>query len=529
MGGMGIMVVNVLLKYIREDRVSKQEIINEGENFKSSYSKEVLVAWENSLVAEQDIEIYKGSLTQLYKEKLKDSEEAGVKNALTDIEKALLYLRRFVGNVIFIVFLASIVFFILYLTIEQARVGAYATQISPALESFAGSIPSIAVNIINSISPEIIKLITAFEKWDRSQTLTFLLGRMYVANVVNVLILALQYLLLANPYLLGTNEYLSVRNTVEAPFDDVSYDCRMDMVQNGFFQLIITDWVTKLVGFYISGVTPYITSWVMGSELAKVDFDLPPMILTGIFSAGLALMSWPFSPLSMIICPLMTAATIKFERYCILKFYNKPKEQWKSQKAIYLFTYLYMLTVMLFGVGFTLFFLNAENLPKSCDVQDRSIGLCSSALSSNFTCILDESSEYFKGNNQSTICGNKGYPKCICEDKLACGPFVRDLSALSPIRQYLYEFEPLKILYEVFFVTSYGTWFLLIAALTIISLRKNTLKVNTDHFNDTEGEKNLRIKVLEAENAKSKKSIARYKLAREQEVQEQQEAEYEDD
>merc|ERR1711916_63602 len=116
MGGMGIMVVNVLLKYIREDRVIKQEIINEGENFKSSYSKEVLVAWENSLVAEQDIEIYKGSLTQLFKEKLKDSEEAGVKNALTDIEKALLYLRRFVGNVIFIVFLASIVFFILYLT-----------------------------------------------------------------------------------------------------------------------------------------------------------------------------------------------------------------------------------------------------------------------------------------------------------------------------------------------------------------------------------------------------------------------------
>ena len=86
------------------------------------------------------------------------------------------------------------------------------------------------------------------------------------------------------------------------------------MVQNGFFQLIVTDWVSKLISFYISGIIPYITSWVTGGELSKVEFDLPPMILTGIFSAGLALMAWPFSPLSMIITPFMIAATIKFER-----------------------------------------------------------------------------------------------------------------------------------------------------------------------------------------------------------------------
>ena len=526
--GIAIMVVNGLLKYIREDRVSKQEIINEGENFTSSYSKDILVAWENSLVLEQDIENYKGSLTQLYKEKLKDSEEAGIKKALTDIEKAILYLRRFLGNIIFIAFLALIVFFILYLTIEQATVGAYATNISPSLESFSGSIPSIAVNIINSISPEIIKLITAFEKWDRAQTLSFLLGRMYVANVVNVIILALQYLLLANPYLLATNEYSTVRSTIEAPFDNSSYKCRMDMVQNGFFQLIVTDWVSKLISFYISGIIPYITSWVTGGELSKVEFDLPPMILTGIFSAGLALMAWPFSPLSMIITPFMIAATIKFERFCILKYYQKPKEQWKSQKAIFLFTYLYMLTVLLFGMGISLYFLNTETLPKSCSIQDTSIGLCTSTLSSNNTCVLDASSDYYKGTNQSTICGNAGYPKCICEGDLACGPFTTDQSALAPIRHFIYKLEPLKIFYEIFFVTSYGAWFLVIAALTIISLRRNTLKVDGAHFKDIEIERNLRIKVLEAENAKSKKTIARYKSIREQELQEHEEEQQND-
>ena len=529
--GMCLMVVNGLLKYIREDRVIKQEIVHEGENFTSSYSKEIFVAWENSLVAEQDIDNFKGSLTQLFKEKLKDSEEAGMKKALTDVEKILLFLRRFIGNVIFIVFLALIVFFILYLTIEQERVAAYATNVNPALGSIAGSIPSIAVNVINSISPEVIKLITAFEKWDRAYTLTFLLGRMYVANVVNVLILALQYLLLANPYLLADKDNLSIRSTIEAPFDSNGpYDCRMDMVQNGFFQLILTDWVSKLISFYISGVTPYVISWIMGSELSKTEFDLPPMILTGIFSAGLALMSWPFSPLSMIITPFMTAATIKFERYCILHFYNKPKEQWKSQKAIYLFTYLYMLTVILFGVGFTLFFLNTETLPKSCDIQDEFVGLCASPYNStSFSCALDESSVYYKGNGESTLCGNSAYPKCVCEEPLACGPFIYDQSALSPIRQYLYKFEPLKVLYEIFFVTSYGAWGLLLVALTIISLRRNTLKVNMDYFKDTEGEKNLRIKVLEAENARSKKVIARYKLAREQEIEALQTEDVEDE
>lgn len=58
---------------------------------------------------------------------------------------------------------------------------------------------------------------------------------------------------------------------------------------------------------------------------------------------------------------------------------------------------------------------------------------------------------------------------------------------------------------------------MLTIALTMISLRKNTLKVNVEHFKETEVEKNFRIKALEMENAKSKKTIARYKLAREQE------------
>ena len=68
----------------------------------------------------------------------------------TDIEKAILYLRRFLGNIIFIAFLALIVFFILYLTIEQATVGAYATnnliKFYSALTSFAVTHPYMLVS-----------------------------------------------------------------------------------------------------------------------------------------------------------------------------------------------------------------------------------------------------------------------------------------------------------------------------------------------------------------------------------------------
>ena len=237
--GMMIMLVNVMLKYIREDRLNKEEKLTEGENYKDSYSKDVLIAWDNSLSSEQEVEDYKGSLAQLYEEKLKDSEEAGIKKALSDLDKVMLYLRRFVGFLLFLAFQSMMYALIIYLTINTAEVKTMVEDFNPALSTIAGSIPSIGVNIINGISPMVIELITGFEKWDRTQTLNYLLSRMYIANMMNVLILGLSYMLLANPYLLADRDNLYIREQIEAPFLPDLFPCRMDMVQNGMTAAII--------------------------------------------------------------------------------------------------------------------------------------------------------------------------------------------------------------------------------------------------------------------------------------------------
>lgn len=78
----------------------------------------------------------------------------------------------------------------------------------------------------------------------------------------------------------------------------------------------------------------------------------------------------------------------------LLTWYQKPKEQWKSQKALVMFTMLYMYTVFIFGAGNSILFLNTETFPKTCSIQDSSVALCSGEVANN-TCTLDETSLYY--------------------------------------------------------------------------------------------------------------------------------------
>jgi hypothetical protein len=85
----------------------------------------------------------------------------------------------------------------------------------------------------------LIGLITDFEQWDRSRKLLFLLSRLYFANILNVLILGLSFIFLANPFLLATEDQRYIREQIEKPYLPV-FTCRLDQVQSGLFQLIIT-------------------------------------------------------------------------------------------------------------------------------------------------------------------------------------------------------------------------------------------------------------------------------------------------
>jgi hypothetical protein len=105
--------------------------------------------------SEQEVSLYGQSLSQLLQEKLKDTEEAGAKKALTDLQVVVLWTRRFFGFVVFGLWQCSSYAVIIYLTVNTVEVQRIVSEVS-FLRTLAGSIPSLAVTIINAMSPAII-------------------------------------------------------------------------------------------------------------------------------------------------------------------------------------------------------------------------------------------------------------------------------------------------------------------------------------------------------------------------------------
>ena len=420
---------------------------------------------------------------------------------------ATIYVRRFIGLILSIVLQALSYALIIYLTINTEKIRSLVSEIS-LLRTISGSIPSIAVSVINSLTPPMLIAITAFEKWDRHNELNVLLSRMFLANILNVLILGLTYFLLANPYLLAQKTYLFIRTPIEIVYNPI-YPCRMDQVQNGLFQLIVTDWVTKSISIFIGGVVPVLKARVLRKPVEKPGFSLEPSMLSNIFSAGLVLMSFPFSPLSTIVSPFMLAISMKWERFVVINFYAKPGKPIKAQKAGIIFTRLYLMTVVLVGIPSTLLFLNTTTFPKSCAVQDSYVGICSNEVL-NGICTIDQESPYYTGNN-TAVCSP--YPECLCGGTLTCGPFVDNSNALEPLRDILFQFSPLKILWGIMLQTSYGAWFILLFLVLQTSLRRNTVKVNRTYYIEHEKSLEAQIHTLEVDKKRQAKTITRYKMA----------------
>jgi hypothetical protein len=507
--GMFVILLNVCRKYIAEDAITKQVTLTEGEHYSKSYGKDIFVAWDNHITSKHEIDDFSGSLMQLYKEKLLDSEHAGLLKKLTDYEVALLYLRRSVGFIVFLCLQLLSYSIVIYCTIYTKRIGALVSHMG-FLRVISGSIPSIVVGIINGVTPPLWSAITTFENWGRSNWLNVLLTRMYFANILNVIILGFSFILLADPYLLADQSSAYIRDQIEKPYLP-TFHCRMDQVQNGLFQLIVTDWVTKSISVLVTGILPIAQAWLLKQEAKKPEFSLPPTMLSNIFSSALLLMSFPFSPLSLIISPILLSISIKWEKFVMLRFFSKPSDPIQAQKAGLIFTRLYLLTILIIGIPCTLFFLNTTTFPKNCEIQDSVSKICQTEIEDNI-CSVDPSSNYYFGN--ATICSP--YPACICAGSLSCGPFINDLNALQPLKLIIIQFPPLKWIWISFLSTSYGSWSILFFLFLLSSIRKNTIKVSKAHFEDHGKLLDAQIRSLEIEKKKQAKKLARYKTAVEQ-------------
>jgi hypothetical protein len=96
-----------------------------------------------------------------------------------------------------------------------------------------------AVSLMNAVQPPLLKLIAGFEKWDESGShIKWMVWRLFISKVLNVVIQMFTFALLADPYLLNGKTYGfdttfldTVRDSATPLFQQSQFDCRADQVR----------------------------------------------------------------------------------------------------------------------------------------------------------------------------------------------------------------------------------------------------------------------------------------------------------
>ncbi len=89
-------------KIIKEDKTKKEIKAIEGVGFKSSYAREFLSIWDNSLSSKREMEDFSGSVVNSIIQKLEDTKTAGIKKEITRNQLIILYLKRALGFLLFL-------------------------------------------------------------------------------------------------------------------------------------------------------------------------------------------------------------------------------------------------------------------------------------------------------------------------------------------------------------------------------------------------------------------------------------------
>ena len=223
-------------KIIMEDRQMKRmDVVEQQNDF--NFSKDIFCRWDNSIVQETEVQQAHGLISLSYKEKLAESLKKGLIVSRSRLETAILYSKRFLVFILYCCIQIASYVTIIWLTIQSESVKKFASGLA-GLRFVTDFIVPGAVTLINAMTPAMYKRLTKFEEWDSGQfALNILIFRMYLSNMMNLLILALSYSLLADPFLLSDDTYSERRGQLENLYDSEVYSCRMNAAAEGLFSL----------------------------------------------------------------------------------------------------------------------------------------------------------------------------------------------------------------------------------------------------------------------------------------------------
>lgn len=508
---LNIIVFNFMLtglalrKIVVEDIYMKRADLIDGEH-DFSLSKDILGGWDHSLTNAAEVTDLFGILAQAFREKLSELISTGAKKSRSNLKILELYARRVFVSLVYLTIQFASYTSIVFLTIQSQSIQNGLKNIA-FLKQLSTFIVPAAVTAINSTTPWIYEMLTKLEHWDSGQTeLNMLLIRMYLSNMMNLLILAISFAMLADPFMLADNNSYTLRLRVEQSFSD-NFTCRMNQAASGMFSLILTEFaLNALVYLAVGYLNIFLNRYFYPT--GKKEFNIAQRMVSLLYFVSLMTLTFPFAPLSVIFFPIMLSLRIKWEKYISLHFYSKPKSLWAPHKAGSFFAMFFLISILIVALPASMYFISRSTFPKSCPIQDNEIGLCSGEVGTDNTCELNVDSEYYDLYKKTSYCS--AYPLCICED--ACGPFVNSVNAFAPFRKSIQGIQVLDVFWEYVINTSYGAWVISCLFYVIAKMRKNSIKVSSESFKEKEKNYETHIQSLENEKKKHEKIIQRLKL-----------------
>ena len=429
-----------------------------------------------------------------------DARASGAKLSRTKMQTFRLYTQRCFLFIIYIIVQAAASSGLFFVTAYSLSIQKAFSSAATAANTNVSYLPLVIYSLINAIMPVFLSYLTLFEKWDSGEyQINILLVRMYFNNIVGASILALSYYLLANPYLFAM--YPQFRDYFSLNFSN-KYHCHIDQAANNLFTLVLVAFAFQIVADVTTPFFYYLYAICMRIKYAKPEFDVASNMISifGLFT--LIFLSYPFAPLSLLFTPIYFFIWFWTQYFCVTRFYSKPVKPWKAQKAATVFTSLYLVTFLLICVPTSIFFLLSSTFPKSCDIQDDTVGLCKSMVyPQNNTCITDPSSLFYP------LYGHSNYPANICAN--SCGPFVQTRSNLDPLKNYFfYNAETIQTIYGLI-IFPYLAWVLVFVFLIGLALQLNTIKVQNKATEAKSRETQSLIQDLEIKKELLEKKLTR--------------------
>lgn len=167
----------------------------------------------------------------------------------------MLYARRIVAFLCYLVVQASSWYVIILLTTQSSQIQAHIAAEADFLSGYVSSLVPAVVTIINSLLPTVISLLTALEQWDDAGfAIKAMVTRLYLAKILNVMIQLFSYALLFDPYLLTgqleighwlTIDGARIRKNVMLEFKPSVYECRAEQVASALLTLVVTDFTVS--------------------------------------------------------------------------------------------------------------------------------------------------------------------------------------------------------------------------------------------------------------------------------------------